>query len=112
LHLEGDRATAIFRIFQECLTNILRHAEAKSVRASLFVENEDLMLTVEDNGKGFRESEVLGSLGILGMKERAQACGGSVQISSSPGKGTKVTVCVPMRSATGEREEHEHTDSR
>ncbi len=111
LHLDSDRATAIFRIFQECLTNIARHAEAKSVSASLSVQGEDLLLTVNDNGKGFREIEVAGSLGVLGMRERASACGGDVQISSSPGEGTTVTVCVPLHDAGADRGEHAHSDS-
>jgi PAS domain S-box-containing protein len=99
LHLDGDRATAAFRIFQECLTNVARHAQAKSVRASLIQEDESILLVVTDDGIGFCESELsntLGSLGILGMKERAQFCGGDVQIKSSPGNGTTVTVRVPV----------------
>ena len=99
LHLDGDRATAAFRIFQECLTNVARHAQAKSVRASLVQEDESILLVVQDDGIGFCESELsntLGSLGILGMKERAQFCGGNVQIKSSPGNGTTVTVRVPV----------------
>jgi PAS domain S-box-containing protein len=97
LRLDTDRATAFFRIFQECLTNVARHAEAHSVCSSLNQQDESLMLVVEDDGKGFRESEVAGSLGVLGMKERAQVFGGSVQVSSSPGKGTKITVQIPVQ---------------
>ena len=98
LHLDGDRATAAFRIFQECLTNVIRHAQAKSVSVSLCQEDENILLIVEDDGIGFHESgfsNALGSLGLLGMKERAQFCGGDVKISSSPGNGTTVTVRVP-----------------
>jgi PAS domain S-box-containing protein len=112
LRLDSDRSTAIFRIFQECLTNIARHAEARTVSTSLSREAENLLLIVQDDGKGFRESEVAGSLGVLGMKERAQVCGGSVQVSSSPGKGTTVTVRVPMLAASAGREDHEYSDSR
>jgi PAS domain S-box-containing protein len=111
LKLDGDHATAVFRIFQECLTNVARHAEARSVRASLSQQDENLMLVVVDDGKGFRESEVAGSLGILGMKERAQACGGSVQVSSSPSKGTKITVQIPLNAASAERKDDEHSNS-
>jgi PAS domain S-box-containing protein len=99
LHLDGDRATAIFRIFQECLTNVIRHAQAKEVRVDLSQDEECHLLVVEDDGIGFCESDslnTLGSLGLLGMKERAQFCGGEVQITSSPGNGTKVTVRVPV----------------
>jgi signal transduction histidine kinase len=112
LHLDSDLATVIFRIFQESLTNIARHAEAKSVRASLYEQDENLVLVVEDDGKGFHESEIAKSLGILGMKERAAACGGSVQVSSNSGKGTKITVRVPIHIVNDEREDHAHSDSR
>src|SRR5208337_3991031 len=83
LHLDGDRATATFRIFQECLTNVIRHAQATSVRVTLCQEEENILLVVEDDGIGFIETGVsnsLGSLGLLGMKERAQFCGGDVHI--------------------------------
>jgi PAS domain S-box-containing protein len=108
LHLDGDRATAAFRIFQECLTNVIRHAHAKSVRVSLCQEDENILLVVEDDGIGFRESNLSNSrgyLGLLGMKERAQFCGGDVQISSSPGNGTTVTVRVPVDAPGTEREQ-------
>lgn len=108
LHLDGDRATAAFRIFQECLTNVIRHAQAKSVHVSLCQEEESILLIVEDDGVGFCESDLsnsLGSLGLLGMKERAQFCGGKVQISSSPGKGTTVTIRVPVDTLGAEREQ-------
>ncbi len=108
LHLDGDRATATFRIFQECLTNVIRHAQAKTVRVALCEENENIVLMVEDDGIGFSESNLLnsfGSLGLLGMKERAQFCGGDVQITSSPGKGTTVIVRVPVDIPRAERSE-------
>jgi signal transduction histidine kinase len=76
------------------------------------VQDENLILAVEDDGKGFLESEVTGSLGVLGMKERAQVCGGSVQVSSSPGKGTTVTVIVPAKAANTERDDDAYSDSR
>jgi len=113
LHLDGDRATATFRIFQECLTNVIRHAQAKSVRIDLCQEDENILLVVEDDGIGFHESGIsnaLGSLGLLGMKERAQFCGGDVHIFSSPGKGTKVTVRVPVDIPRAERSTHAHPD--
>jgi signal transduction histidine kinase len=108
LHLDGDRATATFRIFQECLTNIIRHAQAKSVRIAHYQQEESILLIVEDDGIGFHKSvfsNALGSLGLLGMKERAQFCGGDVQISSSPGNGTTVTVRVPVDLPRAERRE-------
>jgi signal transduction histidine kinase len=106
LHLDGDRATATFRIFQECLTNVIRHAQAKSVRVDLCQEEESILLVVQDDGIGFTESgfsNAFGSLGLLGMKERAQFCGGDMQISSSPGNGTTITVRVPVDIPRAER---------
>jgi PAS domain S-box-containing protein len=108
LHLDGDRATAAFRIFQECLTNVIRHAQAKSVRVELCQEEENILLIVTDDGIGFCEmdqSNSMASLGLLGMKERAQFCGGDVQISSSPGNGTTVTVRVPVDTPRAEKDE-------
>ncbi len=108
LHLDGDRATATFRIFQECLTNVIRHALATSVHVTLSQEDDNILLVVEDNGIGFQDagfSNALGSLGLLGMKERAQFCGGDVEISSAPGNGTTVTVRVPVDLPSAERGE-------
>jgi signal transduction histidine kinase len=108
LHLDGDRATATFRIFQECMTNVIRHAQAKLVRITLCQEDENILLLIKDDGIGFHESglpNALGSLGLLGMKERAQFCGGDVHISSSIGNGTSVTVRVPVDVPRAERSE-------
>ncbi len=108
LHLDGDRATATFRIFQECLTNVVRHAQAKQVRVVLSEEDEQIVLVVQDDGIGFHASNLsntLGSLGLLGMKERAQSCGGDVHISSAPGSGTTVTVRVPLDAPRAEMSE-------
>ncbi len=86
----------LFRIFQESLTNIARHAEATQVNVRLKTENNDLILTIVDNGKGFaKESASKKTLGILGMKERTLMIGGKFQISGEPGRGTKVTVVIP-----------------
>jgi PAS domain S-box-containing protein len=108
LHLDGDRATATFRIFQECMTNVIRHAQANSVTVDLVQEEENILLVVKDDGIGFCESglsNALGSLGLLGMKERAQFCGGDVQVSSSPGNGTTVTVRVPVDTPRDKKEQ-------
>jgi signal transduction histidine kinase len=78
------------------------------VRIDLCQGDENILLVVEDDGIGFHQSEssdVLGSLGLLGMKERAQFCGGDVHISSSPGRGTTVTVRVPVDIPRAERSE-------
>jgi PAS domain S-box-containing protein len=112
LDLSGDCATEIFRIFQECLTNVIRHAHAHTVRVSLTEKEGDLHLVVADDGQGFRESDVSGSLGFLGMKERAQMCNGDIQIVGDPGKGTTVSLRVPVRRVGSNEKIHAHSDSR
>jgi len=97
LNLDRDRAIAIFRIFQEALTNVARHANATSVNVNLGLESGNLMLEVRDNGEGIPESALLDpkSLGLLGMKERALAFGGRVNIVGNPGNGTRVIMVIP-----------------
>lgn len=101
LTLDKERSTAIFRIFQETLTNVARHAGATSVQTSLVVGERNVALITHDNGAGFDLSTVdrRGSLGLLGMKERAYLLGGEFKISSSPGKGTTVVVHIPLAAA-------------
>ncbi len=104
LCLDEDLLTAVFRIFQETLTNVARHAEATLVRVELREEADELVLTVQDNGKGMTESQITRSksLGLIGMQERARSWGGRVSFQASPGQGTTVTVRVPMVGATEE----------
>ena len=96
--MDSERATAVFRIFQETLTNIARHANATEVDVILARSNEDLSLEVRDNGKGIADAKLLESqsLGILGMRERALLLGGEFAISSAPGAGTTVKVQIPV----------------
>ncbi|MFL7794332.1 MAG: GAF domain-containing protein [Anaerolineae bacterium] len=95
--LDRDLATAVFRIFQETLTNIARHAEATEVRVTLADGPGELTLTVQDNGKGITESQVSDSksLGLIGMRERARAWGGDITFEGVPNRGTTVTVRIP-----------------
>jgi two-component system, NarL family, sensor histidine kinase UhpB len=97
--LDEARATALFRIFQEILTNVMRHAHATLVEVSMQEQNGELILRVKDNGVGIRESDVADttSLGILGMRERALVFGGQISIEGSEGKGTTLTVRIPLR---------------
>jgi PAS domain S-box-containing protein len=97
LELEAPRATAVFRIFQEILTNVRRHAAATHVFVDLRREDDALLLEVRDNGKGIPRKQLrrLDGLGILGMRERAQVFGGHVAIESVEGKGTSVKVTIP-----------------
>src|SRR5208283_2807958 len=92
-------ATAIFRILQEALTNIIRHANATRVEVRLKEEAGNLILVIEDNGEGFSENNLKDeySLGLLGMKERAYSLGGNLDITTTIGAGTKIVVSVPNR---------------
>ncbi len=94
--LNPEHATALFRIFQETLTNIMRHAEASQVRVNLKQENGHLILKVADNGKGIKTCQVSDSksLGILGMKERVLPWGGEVDIQGEENQGTTVTIQI------------------
>jgi PAS domain S-box-containing protein len=96
--LSGQQSTVIFRIFQEILTNVLRHAQASCINIHLKEEGEEVILRVEDNGLGITESEQSNprSLGLLGMRERAYSVGGDVYISGEKSKGTTVTVRIPV----------------
>ena len=102
--LPRDVATGIFRIFQEALTNIARHAEAKHISVDFRPGDEDFLLTVTDDGRGIDLKKAFGakSLGILGMNERAQALGGTLSLSHAKPNGTRVTLSVPLeRRASG-----------
>jgi PAS domain S-box-containing protein len=94
-----DTSTALFRIFQEILTNVARHAQASRVRVKLSEESGHYVLVVSDNGRGFSTTNTTkpNSFGILGMGERAEALGGRVEISSGLAQGTTVTVSLPIR---------------
>ena len=96
--VDQEKATALFRIFQETLTNVARHAGANEVRARLAAEDGNVTLEVRDNGRGIHEAELRkgGSLGILGMRERVALLGGDLKITSSPGDGTSVLVRIPQ----------------
>jgi PAS domain S-box-containing protein len=93
-----DRATAVFRIFQEVLTNVLRHSQATNIYIRLRKRRDQLELEVVDDGRGITEDEQKNtlSLGLLGMKERALLVGGAVSITGAKGKGTTVVVSVPL----------------
>jgi signal transduction histidine kinase len=98
IDMDRDHSTAMFRILQETLTNVARHANASAVEIKLETSDGALRLQVKDNGKGIRESEMSGrkSLGLLGMRERALIVGGKVEIEGSPNQGTTVSVMIPL----------------
>src|SRR4029077_17136739 len=113
LTLDEDRSTAVFRIFQESLTNVTRHAQATRVEAVLSVENGQLIFKVGDNGRGIGPEEVKGrkSLGLVGMQERALMLNGELDISGVPGVGTTLTLRIPLPCpARGETARDESSD--
>ena len=89
--------TAVFRIFQEALTNVARHARASKVEVELSEAASELILAVRDNGRGITTAQQSQSLGVLGMRERALLFGGTVDIVGLDGKGTTLTVRIPRR---------------
>jgi signal transduction histidine kinase len=95
---DRNLSTAVFRILQEALTNVARHAQAAHVDVSLVEEAGRLRLEVLDDGLGI-QGDVLAratSLGLLGMHERAHRLGGTLSVSSRPGKGTSIVVNMPV----------------
>jgi signal transduction histidine kinase len=96
--LDVERATGAFRIFQEILSNIARHAQATQVSIHLAATADSLMLEVRDNGRGITPEQVAGanSLGLLSMRERAAQLGGHIDLAGEPGRGTTVTVTMPL----------------
>ena len=99
LALDPEVGTAMFRICQETLTNVARHAEATQVTIGLREEAGSLSLTVADNGRGITDQDLANrtSLGLLGIRERALLLGGQVAILGRPGEGTKITVQIPLK---------------
>jgi signal transduction histidine kinase len=91
----------MFRILQEALTNVVRHAHAGAVRITVRERGRMLTLAIRDNGRGITKTELASveSIGLLGMNERARLLRGRVTIAGSPGRGTTVTVRVPIRPA-------------
>jgi signal transduction histidine kinase len=100
--LTQDESTALFRIFQETLTNTLRHASATEIGVRLWEEENQLMLEIADNGKGIARTEISSptSLGLIGMRERVYGINGSIQFTGIQDKGTRVTVAVPLNGKT------------
>ena len=99
--LDPDGSTAVFRIFQEALTNVRRHAAATTVSIRLERTNDHLLLRIEDDGKGIDATRTPGgpSLGILGIQERVRLLNGEISIIGEPGRGTVVKVDIPLRCA-------------
>ena len=108
LELSSALTTTLFRIVQEAINNIVRHADARSATIVLQLSEGIVQLRVEDDGRGFdpgdasRDAVELHKLGLLGIRERAELLGGSVQIESTPEKGTRLQVSIPLGGTGGE----------
>ncbi|HET9496338.1 MAG TPA: GAF domain-containing protein [Chloroflexia bacterium] len=113
--LPSEVETALFRIAQEAVTNIGKHADARHVRIALQVEAGQVVMTVEDDGVGFTPASVLsprersaeGGFGLLGMQERTVLLGGTLSVSSAPGKGTRLHATIPFRPQAGDSQSKE-----
>ena len=113
LMLDSDRSTAIFRIFQESLANVARHAHATRVEARIRRENDRITLEIFDNGIGFdpEVAKARHSLGLIGMRERAHLLNGEFKAEGVPGSGTTITLTIPLpRSIAEESLRHEDPD--
>jgi signal transduction histidine kinase len=102
LDLGPEGSTAMFRIFQETISNVARHAQASRVQISLTEAEGYLILKVQDNGRGITQAEMEHpqSFGLIGMQERIHLLAGEIKLEGSPGKGTTVTVTVPLNQPT------------
>jgi signal transduction histidine kinase len=102
-----DYEEALYRVVQEALNNVAKHANATQVSVLLEISSEDVAVIIEDNGRGFNPDRASDApsrhsgMGLLGMRERAAQFEGSVQIESSPGQGTTVFVRVPAMTGGG-----------
>lgn len=96
--LEGDRATALFRIVQESLTNAARHAKATRVDIFTQLDGMAVIVAIQDDGQGIsiQDSPGAGSMGLIGMRERAQRFGGTLEVTGERGRGTRVRLRLPL----------------
>lgn len=111
-HWDQELNTAFFRIFQEALTNVIRHAKATKVEVRLAEAGGQVVLEVADNGRGISKAEIHNtkSIGLLGIRERAVLLGGTLRIKGQRGKGTTLTARIPKKSGARTRL-HLHEDS-
>ena len=102
-NLPTDAAINIYRIVQECMNNMVKHSEATKASVSFKQKGEDLILSVSDNGRGLDSTNKTDGLGLKGIAERAKIIGGSVSFASQPGKGTTVTLKLPVQNSANEK---------
>jgi two-component system, NarL family, sensor histidine kinase UhpB len=100
LPLSDEQELVIYRVAQEALTNVARHARAHVVQLELEQRPEGTVLTVRDDGQGISDHAISSSHGIRGMRERAMLIGARISIDGTPGRGTEVSLCIPLRTET------------
>ncbi|HBC88429.1 MAG TPA: hypothetical protein DCZ94_15885 [Lentisphaeria bacterium] len=113
--LNNIKRTVLYRVAQEALTNVTKHAKANQVTVSILVESNAICMTVRDNGKAFDVNHAFNvrrrkGLGILGMRERVEMVGGTFSIESKHGKGTIVHVKIPLRNGNGAKADNQDLD--
>jgi signal transduction histidine kinase len=108
-NLDPDRSSALFRIAQELLTNVMRHARASRVRLALREESNGWLLEVSDNGRGIADKDHVNTttLGLRGIQERVTLFGGTLEFRGEPQKGTMVRVWMPQQSDHAESADRE-----
>lgn len=94
--MEGRRELILFRIVQEALNNIIKHAEATEIMIELFFTEDALELQIKDNGKGFIKEKLQSGNGFINMQNRARSLNGICEINSQPGTGTSITIKIPL----------------
>jgi len=109
--LSSEQQTALFRIFQEAMTNIVRHAHASAVNVTLTERDERFEMSIRDNGRGITEAERddPSAIGLLGMRERTALMGGIFRITGRKGKGTVVSIEVPVAAKPAEAQRGQKT---
>jgi PAS domain S-box-containing protein len=97
-HLHREYAITVFRIFQEAVTNVVRHANASKIEVFLKEDAGNLLINVNDNGVGITKEQISspGSIGLIGLRERVRLCKGSIQISGAPDQGTSISISIPL----------------
>lgn len=96
--ISKEKEISFYRVIQEALNNILKHSEATEASVQVSILPKKVVVGIADNGKGFEREKIdeISNLGFLGMKERVQNFGGTFAISTFPGKGTLLTITIPI----------------
>lgn len=95
--LDPELETTVYRVVQESLHNVLKHAGATRARVKVWRSSEQVLLEVSDDGRGFADDPPSSGFGLVGMRERVELAGGTLEVTSSPGEGTRITARLPLR---------------